>query len=55
MPGLISVQQVDNVCAALKEPRDLDAQERSDLDRAMTRAWASLPAEYGWLREWEYV
>ena len=55
MPGLISVQQVDNVCAALKEPRDLDAQERSHLDRAMTRAWASLPSEYAWLKEWETV
>jgi len=55
MPGLISVQQVDNVCAALKEPRDLDPKDKAALDHAMTRAWACLPPEYGWLREWECV
>jgi len=55
MPGLISVQQVDNVCAALKEPRDLDPQEKAELDGAMDRAWATLPSDYQWLREWECV
>jgi len=55
MPGLITPQQVDNVCAAIKERRELDLKERAELDRAMERAWASLPADYQWLKDWERV
>jgi len=29
--------------------------EKAELDRAMERAWACLPTEYQWLKEWEYV
>mgnify|MGYP001097233574 CR=1 FL=1 len=28
---------------------------KADLDRAMDRAWASLPNNYQWLKDWEYV
>jgi len=55
MPGLISTEQVDNVARAVKERRELDGEERAELDAAMTRAWASLPREYQWLKDWEYV
>jgi predicted aldo/keto reductase-like oxidoreductase len=55
MPGMISTQQVDNVCLAVKERRELDVEERADLDRAMDRAWANLPSNYQWLKSWEYV
>jgi predicted aldo/keto reductase-like oxidoreductase len=55
MPGLISVQQVDNVALAVKERRQLDAQEKAELEQTMERAWASLPANYQWLKDWEYV
>ena len=55
MPGLVSTQQVDNVALAVKERRQLDLQEKAELDRAMDRAWANLPANYRWLRDWEYV
>ena len=55
MPGLISVQQVDNVALAVKERRQLDVQEKAELDQTMERAWASLPANYQWLKDWEYV
>lgn len=55
IPGLISVQQVDNVALAVKERRELDLQEKSELDRAMEDAWASLPPSYHWLKDWEYV
>lgn len=55
MPGLISAQQVDNVALAVKERRQLDLQEKAELEQAMDRAWANLPANYRWLREWEYV
>ncbi len=53
--GLISVQQVDNAALAVKERRELDIKERADLDEAASRAWANLPADYQWLKNWEYV
>ena len=55
MPGLITTQQVDNVALAVKERRTLDVGERAELDRAMDRAWANLPSQYRWLKDWEYV
>ena len=55
MPGLISVQQVDNAALAVKERRELDLKERAELEEAVDRAWASLPPNYQWLKNWEYV
>ncbi len=55
MAGMITPQQVDNVCLAVAERRALDVQEQSQLDRAMDRAWASLSEHYQWLKDWEYV
>src|SRR5208282_2087168 len=43
IPGLITRQQVDNVALAVMERRELDHQEKADLERAMDRAWATLP------------
>ena len=55
IPGLITVDQVDNMALAVKERGVLDKDEQALLDRAMDRAWASLPARYRWLKDWEYV
>ena len=55
IPGMISPQQVDNVALAVMERRELDVEEKAELDRAMDRAWANLPPKYRWLRDWEYV
>lgn len=55
IPGLITQDQIDNVCLAVKERRELDLQEKADLERAMDRAWAGLPYHYQWLKDWEYV
>jgi aryl-alcohol dehydrogenase-like predicted oxidoreductase len=55
IPGLISPQQVDNVALAVVERRELDLEERAELERAMDDAWANLPYHYQWLRDWEYV
>ena len=55
MPGMISVQQVDNIAEAVRERRQLDRQEKADLDRAMDRAWASLTPDYQFLKDWETV
>ena len=55
IPGMIRAEQVDNVALAVKERRDLDSQEKAELERAMDRAWANLPHQYRWLKDWEYV
>ncbi len=55
IPGLINTHQVDNMVAALRERRELDAAEAKELQQAMDNAWAQLPADYQWLKNWEYV
>ncbi len=55
IPGLISPAQVDNMTLAIQERRQLDLAERAELDRASKRAWANLPQQYQWLKDWEYV
>ena len=55
MPGLASIHQVDNMAKAIKERRELDVAERAMLDDAMDKAWAKLPPDYQWLKDWEYV
>lgn len=54
IPGLTNTQQVDNVVKAVKEPA-LSQAEALELEQAMDRAWARLPANYQWLKNWEYV
>ena len=55
IPGLISIAQVDNAALAIKERRQLDEQEKAELDRTMERAFARLPATYHWLKDWMTV
>lgn len=55
IPGLISVHQVDNMARAVKERRELDAAETALLEEAADRMTASLPEEYQWLKDWEWV
>lgn len=55
IPGLINIQQVDNVVEAVKERRELDVKERAELERATNEMWARLPENYQWLKDWEYV
>ncbi len=55
IPGMITVQQVDNVAAAVKERRQLDEKEQAELKQAADQMWAKLPPDYRWLRDWEYV
>ena len=54
IPGMINPHQVDNVVKAVQEP-ELDETEAQELDTAMNEAWARLPADYQWLKNWEYV
>jgi len=55
IPGMINTHQVDNVAKAVQEHRELDATEARELEEAMDEAWARLPANYQWLKDWEYV
>ncbi|MCX5645984.1 MAG: aldo/keto reductase [Phycisphaerae bacterium] len=55
IPGMNSVQEVDNVIAAVKERRQLDVKESAELEHAGHQAWANLPTSYQWLKDWQYV
>jgi hypothetical protein len=55
IPGIINVEQVDNVATAVALRRRLDVEEQAQLDAAMDRAFANLPYHYQWLKDWEYV
>jgi aryl-alcohol dehydrogenase-like predicted oxidoreductase len=55
IPGMINTHQVDNVVKAVKEGRELAATEAKELEQAMDEAWARLPTDYHWLKNWEYV
>jgi aryl-alcohol dehydrogenase-like predicted oxidoreductase len=55
IPGLISPAQVDNMARAVKERRELDVAEATELQQAVDEMWASLPSNYQWLKNWEYV
>ena len=52
---MINTHQVDNVAKAVQEHRKLDVAEAKELREAMDEAWAKLPDDYQWLKEWEYV
>jgi aryl-alcohol dehydrogenase-like predicted oxidoreductase len=53
IPGLISTAQVDNAALAVKERRDLDQKEKAELESILDRAYASLPPNYQWLKNWD--
>jgi predicted aldo/keto reductase-like oxidoreductase len=55
IPGMITTDQVDNMAKAAKERRQLDKAEAKELEAVMDQAWAKLPANYQWLKNWEYV
>lgn len=55
IPGMNGIQEVDNVVKAIKERRELDVAESAQLERAGRQTWATLPAHYQWLKNWEYV
>jgi len=55
IPGMNSIQEVDNVIKAVKERRELDGKESAELDQAGKETWANLPGHYQWLKNWEYV
>jgi len=55
IPGMNDVAHVDNVAKAVMVRRQLDVKETAELDKANRQAWAALPSNYQWLKDWEYV
>ena len=55
IPGMNSVEYVDNVAKAVMERRELDVKETAELDNANKQALAKLPKNYQWLKDWQYV
>jgi len=55
IPGLNSLDQVDNAARAVVERRELDLKEQAELEGASKQMWANLPPSYQWLKDWEYV
>jgi len=55
IPGLACVEEVDNMAAAIKEHRKLSVAEAEELRVAGEEMWANLPADYQWLKEWQYL
>ncbi len=55
IPGLNSLEQVDNVAKAVMQRRELDIKETAELDNINKQAWVSLPGNYQWLKNWEDV
>jgi len=55
IPGVNAVEEVDNVIQAVKERRQFDLKEQAALKTVSEQAWARLPQNYQWLKDWQYV
>jgi aryl-alcohol dehydrogenase-like predicted oxidoreductase len=55
IPGLITVDQVKNAAAAVKERHQLDLAETRRFEKITASMWRNLPPNYKWLRDWEWV
>ena len=55
IPGLHSAAEVDNAAKAVKERRQFDVKEKAQLKTMNEQIMAGLPANYQWLKTWEYV
>ena len=55
IPGLITVDQVKNAAAAVRERRQFDVAEAAQYRQLAAAMWQNLPPSYQWLRDWEWV
>jgi aryl-alcohol dehydrogenase-like predicted oxidoreductase len=55
IPGLVTIDQLKNAVAAVRERRQFEVAEAEDYRRITGEMWANLPPDYHWLRDWEYV
>jgi len=55
IPGLVTIDQVKNAAAAVRERREFDLAEARRYEEITKDMWANLPPDYQWLRDWEWV
>ncbi len=55
IPGLVTVEQVKNAAAAVKERRRFERAEVERYEKLTAHMWQRLPEDYHWLRKWEWV
>jgi aryl-alcohol dehydrogenase-like predicted oxidoreductase len=55
IPGISKPHEADNLAQAVKERRELDTKEKAELEDAAEQTLARLPAQYQWLKDWQYV
>ncbi|MHC4403428.1 MAG: aldo/keto reductase [Planctomycetota bacterium] len=55
IPGMCTVDEVDNVVKAVEERRQLDGKEVGQLEQVSEQMVAQLPAHYQWLKDWQHV
>jgi aryl-alcohol dehydrogenase-like predicted oxidoreductase len=55
IPGVNSIEELENIALAVRERRQLDVREQAELGRLNQQMWANLPPAYRWLRQWGYV
>jgi aryl-alcohol dehydrogenase-like predicted oxidoreductase len=55
IPGISTPHEADNLARAVKERRELDTKEKAELEDAAKQTLARLPAQYQWLKDWQYV
>jgi aryl-alcohol dehydrogenase-like predicted oxidoreductase len=55
IPGLITVEQVKNAAAAVRERREFEVSEAARYQELADHMWKNLPADYQWLHDWKWV
>ncbi len=55
IPGLVTIDQVKNAAAAVKERREFDEAETAYYEEVTKDMFAKLPKNYEWLSDWEWV
>jgi aryl-alcohol dehydrogenase-like predicted oxidoreductase len=55
IPGLITIAQVKNAAAAVKERRQFETAEALRHRELAAHMWRNLPADYRWLHDWRWV
>ncbi len=55
IPGLQNLAEVENAVKAVAERRQFDVKERAEMEQLNQQVYAQLPANYQWLKNWEYV
>ena len=56
VPGLSTVYEVENAArASYTRPLGIAQADKDWLMNITEKQWATLPEEYAWLRDWEYV